>query len=71
MQAALLRKQRQGRAFESPIRAFQSDVHEGRANVRVVSRSSTGGGGGGGAISGDELAALAALLLIAVRRAAM
>jgi rhombotail lipoprotein len=57
--------------FDSALTAFQTDVHEGRANVRVVSRSSTGGGsGGGGAISGAELAALAALLLIAARRAA-
>jgi rhombotail lipoprotein len=56
--------------FDSALTAFQSDVHEGRANVRVVSRSSSGGGsGGGGSISGAELAALAALLLIASRRA--
>jgi rhombotail lipoprotein len=56
--------------FDSALTAFQTDVHEGKANVRVVSRSSTGGGGGGGAISGAELAALAALLLIAARRPA-
>jgi rhombotail lipoprotein len=56
--------------FDSALTAFQTDVHEGKANVRVVSRSSTAGGGGGGAISGAELAALAALLLIAGRRAA-
>jgi hypothetical protein len=56
--------------FASALTAFQTDVHEGNANVRVVSRSSTGGGGGGGAISGAELAALAALLLIAGRRPA-
>ena len=59
--------------FDSALTAFQTDVHEGKANVRVISRASTGGGGGsggGGAISGADLATLAALVLIAGRRRA-
>jgi rhombotail lipoprotein len=58
--------------FDTALTAFQTDVHEGKANVRVVSRGSTGGGGGsggGGTISGADLAVLAALVLIAGRRA--
>jgi hypothetical protein len=57
--------------FDSSLTEFQTDVHEGNANVRVVSRSSSGGAGAqaaGGTISGADLAALAALVLIASRR---
>lgn len=56
--------------FDGALTAFQTDVHEGRANVRVVARSSTAGsGGGGGSIAGADLVALAALLLFSSRRA--
>jgi rhombotail lipoprotein len=56
--------------FDGALTAFQTDVHEGRANVHVVARSSTGGGGGGGgSIAGADLIALAALVLISSRRA--
>ena len=55
--------------FDSALTAFQTDVHEGRANVRVVAQSSTGtSGGGGGSIADTDLAVLAALLF-ASRRA--
>jgi rhombotail lipoprotein len=59
--------------FDSALTAFQTDVHEGRANVHVVARSSSGGGGGGGggggSISGAELVALATLVAFSKRRA--
>jgi rhombotail lipoprotein len=54
--------------FDGALTAFQSEVHEGRANVRVVARSSSSGGGGGGTIAGVDLALWAALLLVSVRR---
>jgi len=48
--------------FDSALTVFQTDVHEGTANVRVVSRNSSGGSGssgGGGATGAADLAALA------------
>jgi hypothetical protein len=33
--------------FDAALRKFESDVHEGKANVRVVSNRSGGIGGGG------------------------
>jgi rhombotail lipoprotein len=59
--------------FDSALTAFQTDVHEGRANVHVVARSSSdgsGGGhssGGGGSMGGADLVALAALVLFSMR----
>lgn len=54
--------------FDSALTAFQTEVHEGRANVHVVARSSSGGsggsGGGGGSIDVADLVALAALVLL-------
>ena len=55
--------------FDSALTAFQTDVHEGRANVHIVARASAGGGsGGGGSIDGADLAALAALTLLSMGR---
>jgi rhombotail lipoprotein len=55
--------------FDSALTAFESDVREGKANVKVVSNhgrpSSGGGGGGGGAIDW-----LALLFLIPISAAA-
>jgi rhombotail lipoprotein len=47
--------------FDGALTAFQTDVHEGRANVHVVSRNSSGGGG---SIDRADLIALGALVLI-------
>jgi rhombotail lipoprotein len=60
--------------FGGALTAFQTEVHQGTANVHVVARSSTNGGGagggsgGGGSIACLDLLALAGLLLIASRR---
>ncbi len=57
--------------FDSALTAFQTDVHEGRANVHVVTRGSAGGSGGtggGGSIAGADLVALAALVLLSMRK---
>jgi rhombotail lipoprotein len=56
--------------FDSALTAFQTDVHEGRANVHVVARGSSGGGGGGrgggGSLAGADLVALATLALLSI-----
>ena len=56
--------------FDTALTRFESDVREGKANVKVVQRNalgaSAGRGGGGGAFDPAWLALL--LLLIALRR---
>jgi len=57
--------------FDAALTAFQTDVRNGKANVRVVARSAdrragTGGTGGGGRIDAFDITAL--LLLVAVAR---
>jgi rhombotail lipoprotein len=55
--------------FDGALAAFQTEVHEGRANVRVVERTSTtGGSGGGGSMTAADLAVLGALLFVSMRR---
>jgi rhombotail lipoprotein len=53
--------------FDAALTAFQTEVHEGRANVHVAARSATGGGGG--SILGADILALAGLVLLSARRA--
>jgi rhombotail lipoprotein len=54
--------------FDIALTSFESDVHAGKANVRVVSRDSArGGGGGGGAMGPWTLLGL--FVLVAVRNA--
>jgi rhombotail lipoprotein len=54
--------------FDGALSAFETEVHEGRANVHVAARGA--GGGGGGSIMGADLVALVGLALLSVRRAA-
>lgn len=53
--------------FDTALTAFETDVHQGTANVHVTRRGSgLSGSGGGGAIASADLVALAALLLISM-----
>lgn len=60
--------------FDAALTRFETDVHEGKANVRIARRPSgdaagrgAGGGFGGGATSATELAALAMLTALSGR----
>jgi rhombotail lipoprotein len=53
--------------FDGALTAFETEVHEGRANVHVTARSTTGGGGGGGSVVGADIVALAGLVLLSAR----
>jgi rhombotail lipoprotein len=58
--------------FDAALGKFESDVHEGRANVRVAQRNGAGAeAGGGGAIDGLVLALLATLSLSSAARSAL
>jgi rhombotail lipoprotein len=51
--------------FNGALTAFETEVHEGRANVRVVARNApAGSGGGGGSTTGRDVVALLVLVLI-------
>jgi rhombotail lipoprotein len=52
--------------FNGALTAFETEVHEGRAHVRVVARNAPagGGGGGGGSTTAGDVALLLALVLI-------
>jgi hypothetical protein len=53
------------------LTAFEADVHEGRAKVRIVTRGErTGASGGGGALELWELLALLSLAAIRMTRIA-
>ena len=52
--------------FDTALTAFETEVHEGRANVRVVSNKN--GSGGGGALDWLFLLALSPLALLRARR---
>jgi rhombotail lipoprotein len=47
--------------FDAALAAFESDVHEGKANVRIVARSGRSGASGGGAFELWDLLALLGL----------
>jgi len=49
--------------FDAALRKFESDVHEGKANVRVVSNRG-GGIGGGGSLDRFTLFVLLPLVVI-------
>jgi rhombotail lipoprotein len=53
--------------FDTALTAFQTDVHNGKANVRVIARNTTGGRMGGGSLGTADVAAL--LLVVLARRA--
>jgi hypothetical protein len=53
--------------FDDALRKFESDVHEGKANVRVVSNRS-GGIGGGGSLDRLTLFVLLPLVVIGTRK---
>jgi rhombotail lipoprotein len=53
--------------FDTALTAFEADVHEGKANVRIVSNQ-RGSGGGGGSLDWLTLLALAPLALLRARR---
>src|SRR4029077_18702733 len=53
--------------FDDALRKFESDVHEGKANVRVVSNRS-GGIGGGGSLDRLTLFVLLPLVMIGTRK---
>jgi rhombotail lipoprotein len=52
--------------FDDALRKFESDVHEGKANVRVVSNRS--GGSGGGSLDRLTLFVLLPLVVIGTRK---
>jgi rhombotail lipoprotein len=55
--------------FDAALTAFEADVHEGKANVRIVSRGGhPGSSGGGGACGAWELLALLGLVALRARR---
>jgi rhombotail lipoprotein len=56
--------------FDAALTSFQADVHDGKANVRVVARSGASGKGGGGAVGLAELSALTLLVGAAAARRA-
>jgi hypothetical protein len=53
--------------YDDALRKFESDVHEGKANVRVVSNRS-GGIGGGGSFDRLTLLVLLPLVMIGTRK---
>jgi len=53
--------------FDTALTAFEADVHDGKANVRIVSNQ-RGTGGGGGALDWLSLLALLPLALLRARR---
>jgi hypothetical protein len=53
--------------FDDALRKFESDVHEGKANVRVVSNPG-GGMGGGGSLDPLTLFVLLPLVVIGTRK---
>jgi len=54
--------------FDAALTAFQSDVRNGKANVRIVARNNAGGRSGGGAGGGGSVDSIdiAALLILAI-----
>jgi rhombotail lipoprotein len=55
--------------FDAALTRLEAAVHEGKARVKIVSRTNSGGGnGGGGAIASPELAGLLLLAAAAARR---
>jgi rhombotail lipoprotein len=55
--------------FDRALTRFETDVREGKANVRVTQRAASGGGhGGAGALDGVSLAALGGLLILVCAR---
>jgi rhombotail lipoprotein len=54
--------------FDSALAAFESDVHEGKANVRIVARGRSGPSGGGGAFEPWGLLALLGLASLRMTR---
>jgi rhombotail lipoprotein len=56
--------------FDGALTAFENDVREGKANVKVVSnrRGSVPGGGGGGSFSWCAVLLLLPLTLIRARK---
>jgi rhombotail lipoprotein len=53
--------------FDAALTAFQADVHDGNANVRVIARNSSSGTGGGGSV--DTMDVIALLILSAAAAA--
>jgi rhombotail lipoprotein len=53
--------------FDTALTAFEADVHEGKANVRIVSNQ-RGSSGGGGSLDWLSLLVLVPLTLLRVRR---
>lgn len=47
--------------FDTALTAFQADVHNGNANVRVIARNASSGTGGGGSV--DTIDVIALLIL--------
>jgi rhombotail lipoprotein len=55
--------------FDAALAAFEADVHDGKANVRIVTRGGrSGAGGGGGAVDLCELLALLSLVTLRMTR---
>ena len=55
--------------FDAALTAFETDVHEGKANVHIVSRNGrVGGVGGGGAFDWWALSGLLALAMVRISR---
>jgi rhombotail lipoprotein len=55
--------------FDRALTRFETEVREGKANVRVTHRAASGGGhGGAGALDGVSLAALGGLLILVCAR---
>jgi rhombotail lipoprotein len=54
--------------FDVALAAFETDVHEGRANVHIVSRGERVGGFGGGALDWWALSGLLGLALVRAAR---
>ena len=44
--------------FDTALTAFQADVHNGNANVRVIARNASSGTGGGGSVDTIDFIAL-------------
>ena len=49
--------------FDTALTAFETEVHEGRANVHVASRNGSAGGGGGSTTAGDVTMLLALVVM--------
>jgi rhombotail lipoprotein len=54
--------------FDAALTAFESDVHEGKANVRIVANGARVGPSGGGALQPWELLALLGLIILRLTR---